>query len=109
MPEKVDLYNTSYGNDEVEIYAEVRRETYGRELGQTSWASLEEFAEIPRLLAIHASSSVLEIGWGAGGCALHFGGTNGFRVLGVGLNAHGFQDAAPSAPTKPLSELAPRN
>ena len=41
MPEKVDLYNTSYGNDEVEIYAEVRRETYGQDLGQTSWASLE--------------------------------------------------------------------
>ncbi len=37
MPEKVDLYNTSYGNSEIEVYSEIRRETYGVDLGQTSW------------------------------------------------------------------------
>ncbi len=42
MPEKVDLYNTSYGNSEIEVYAEIRRQTYGMDLGQTSWVSREE-------------------------------------------------------------------
>jgi SAM-dependent methyltransferase len=104
MPEKVDLYNTSYGNDEVEIYAEVRRETYGQDLGQTSWASLEEFAEIPRLLAINVSSSVLEIGCGAGGCALHFGGTIGCRVTGIDVNAHGIRAAEHAARAQQLAD-----
>src|SRR5580704_11823877 len=59
MPEKVDLYNTSYGNSEVDVYSEVRRETYGIDLGLTSWVSAEELAEIPRLLqsANRATSS----------------------------------------------------
>ena len=69
MAEKADLYNTSYGNAEVELYAEIRRETYGIDLGLTSWVSAEELAEIPRLLGIDASANVLDIGCGAGGCA----------------------------------------
>ena len=51
MPEKVDLYNTSYGNSEVDVYSEVRHETYGLDLGQTSWVSERELAEIPRTAA----------------------------------------------------------
>jgi SAM-dependent methyltransferase len=104
MPEKVDLYNTSYGNDEVEIYAEVRRETYGQDLGQTSWASLEEFEEIPRLLQISAPSNVLEIGCGAGGCALHFGGTIGCRVTGIDVNAQGIRAAEHAARAQQLAD-----
>jgi len=50
MSEKVDLYNASYGNSEIEVYSEIRRETYGLDIGQTSWASREELGEIPRLL-----------------------------------------------------------
>ena len=92
-PEKIDLYNTSYGNAEVDVYSEVRRDTYGRDLGQTSWASLEEFAEIPRLLQITASSKVLEIGCGAGGCALHFAATIDCEVTGIDVNEHGVRAA----------------
>jgi len=104
MPEKVDLYNTSYGNSEVDVYAEVRRETYGIDLGQTSWVSREELAEIPRLLQISAASSVLEIGCGAGGCALHFGATIGCRVTGIDLNAHGIRAAEHSAQAQQLAD-----
>jgi ubiquinone/menaquinone biosynthesis C-methylase UbiE len=104
MPEKVDLYNTSYGNAENEVYSEVRRETYGRDLGQTSWASLEEFTEIQRLLEITASSNVLEIGCGAGGCALHFAGTIDCRVTGIDLNAHGILAAEQMARAQELAD-----
>jgi cyclopropane fatty-acyl-phospholipid synthase-like methyltransferase len=104
MPDKVDLYNTSYGNSEIEVYAEIRRQTYGLDLGQTSWVSREEIEEIPRLLQIGASSNVLEIGCGAGGCALHFAATIGCRVTGIDLNAHGIRAAEQSARAQQLEE-----
>jgi ubiquinone/menaquinone biosynthesis C-methylase UbiE len=106
MPEKVDLYNTSYGNSEIEVYADVRRETYGQDLCQTSWVSTEELTEIPRLLQINASSNVLEIGCGAGGCALHFAETVGCCVTGIDVNAHGIRAAEHSAHAQQFAELA---
>jgi SAM-dependent methyltransferase len=104
MSDKADLYNTSYGNAEVELYAEIRRETYGIDLGLTSWVSAEELAEIPRLLGIDASANVLDIGCGAGGCALHFAATTGCRVTGIDVNEHGIRAGEQSAQAQHLSE-----
>jgi len=104
MTEKADLYNTSYGNAEAEVYAEVRRETYGVDLGQTSWICVEEVSEIPRLLQLSASSNVLEIGCGAGGCALHFAATIDCSVTGIDLNAHGIHAAKHSAKIQQLAD-----
>jgi SAM-dependent methyltransferase len=104
MPEKVDLYNTSYGNSETEVYSDLRRETYGVDLGQTSWMNAAELAEIPRLLKIDASSNVLEIGCGAGGCALHFSATIGCRVTGIDANANGIRAGQHSAQAQRLAD-----
>jgi ubiquinone/menaquinone biosynthesis C-methylase UbiE len=106
MHKRVDLYNTAYGNAEIEVYSEVRRETYGRDLGQTSWTSLEEFAEIPRVLRIGASSDALEIGSGAGGCALHFAATIDCRVTGIDLNSHGIHAAEDMTRARQLADRA---
>ena len=50
MSQKVDLYDTAYGNYGSHTYREVRIETYGEDLGQTSWVTSEESKEIPQLL-----------------------------------------------------------
>jgi ubiquinone/menaquinone biosynthesis C-methylase UbiE len=104
VSEKVDLYDSAYGNNESDAYRQVRIETYGADLGQTSWVSTEELAEIPRLLRIDGSSHALEIGCGAGGCALHFAASIGCRILGVDLNAHGIRAAENSAQTQRLED-----
>jgi ubiquinone/menaquinone biosynthesis C-methylase UbiE len=104
VTERVDLYNSSYGNNESDAYRLVRIETYGADLGQTSWVGAEELAEIPRLLQIDASSNVLEIGCGAGGCALHFAAATGCRVTGIDLNAHGIRAAEHSAEVQQLAD-----
>ncbi len=106
MPEKVDLYDSAYGNNESDAYRQVRIETYGADLGQTSWVGAEELAEIPRLLQIDASSNALEIGCGAGGCALHFAATIGCRVTGIDLNAHGIRAAQHSADAGQIADRA---
>ncbi len=80
MAQKVDLYNSSYSNYESEVYREIRIETYGKDLGQTSWVTTDESNEIPRLLELTSSSHVLEIGCGSGRYAPEIGGTAGCRV-----------------------------
>ena len=69
MAANVDLYNSSYGNYALAAYSEIRFETYGEDYGQTSWVTTAESHEIPKLLQLSSSSSVLEIGCGSGGYA----------------------------------------
>ena len=80
MSQKVDLYDTAYGNYGSHTYREVRIETYGEDLGQTSWVTSEESKEIPQLLDLTPNSSVLELGCGSGGYGLHLAEKVGCRL-----------------------------
>ncbi|HST09877.1 MAG TPA: methyltransferase domain-containing protein [Terriglobales bacterium] len=93
MAAKVDLYDGAYSNYGAEVYRQIRLETYGDDFGQTSWVTTEESSEIPRLLALKANSTVLEVGCGSGGYALHLVQTVGCQVVGVDINAAGVQNA----------------
>jgi SAM-dependent methyltransferase len=102
--EKVDLYNSAYGNYGAEVYRQIRVETYGEDLGQTSWVTTDESAEIIRLLALTRDSQVLEIGSGSGRYALQVACTTGCRVLGVDINEPGVENANQLAVAENLAE-----
>jgi SAM-dependent methyltransferase len=93
MAAKVDLYNSSYGNYALDAYSEIRVETYGEDYGQTSWVTTAESHEIPKLLRLSSSSSVLEIGCGSGGYAVHLAKRIGCQVVGLDINAEGVRNA----------------
>jgi SAM-dependent methyltransferase len=93
MAAKVDLYNSSYGNYELDVYRRVRLETYGQDFGQTSWVTTEESNQIPKWLGLTRDSEVLEIGCGSGRYALYVGELAGCRISGVDINAHGIRNA----------------
>lgn len=99
MP-KVDLYNNTYGNSAAEAYCEVRLETYGQDLGQTSWTTLQEFREIIAALDLRRDSSVLEIGSGAGGYAIHFAEVTGCRITGLDVNPEAVKSATSAAQSR---------
>src|ERR1700744_5568068 len=88
-----DLYNNAYGNYASDPYRHVRLETYGQDFGQTSWVTTEESLEIPQLLGLGPGSSVLEMGCGSGGYALHLAEKVGCRLLGLDINAAGVRKA----------------
>jgi ubiquinone/menaquinone biosynthesis C-methylase UbiE len=93
MPAKVDLYDNAYANYDAEVYRQIRVETYGEDLGQTSWVSAEESQGIPKALHLTPSSNVLEIGCGSGRYALQVAATMGCRVVGLDANAPGIERA----------------
>ena len=90
---KINLYDNEYGNYTRDLYAGIRRETYGQDLGQTSWVTNEESHEIPQLLQIGPASAVLEVGSGSGGYALHLAEKSGCRITAIDINTEGIRNA----------------
>ena len=93
MANQVDLYDSAYGNYELDVYREIRIETYGEDLGQTSWVTKEESDAIPGWLELRPDCAALEIGCGSGRYALRVAEAVGCRVLGLDINAHGIANA----------------
>src|SRR5216683_4119430 len=93
MTAPVNLYDHAYGKYEQDAYREVRLETYGEDLGQTSWVNSEESKQIPLWLNLTASSAVLEIGSGSGRYALRIAESVGCQITGLDINANGIRNA----------------
>src|ERR1700741_2904232 len=106
MPGTVDLYDNAYANYGSEVYQQVRIETYGQDLGQTSWVTGEESRDIPRLLNLKPESSVLEVGCGSGRYALDLATTVGCSIVGLDVNAQGVHNANALAGAMGLKERA---
>lgn len=106
MPALVDLYDNAYGHYDSDVYRQIRIATYGRDLGQTGWATTEESDEIPRTLQLTPSSNVLEIGCGSGRYALQVATSIGCHILGLDLNVPGVHNATQLAAAQNLSTLA---
>jgi SAM-dependent methyltransferase len=89
----VDLYDNVYGDFASRAEAAVRQETYGEDLGQSSWLTAEEWRGFAAQLEIGTASEVLEVGSGSGGPAIYLAQTFGCRVTGVDINDHGVRNA----------------
>jgi len=106
MPPHVDLYDNAYAKLEHELYREIRVETYGQDLGQTSWVTAAESESIPNTLNLTRDSAVLEIGCGSGLYALHLAKRVGCHITGLDLNPHAIATATQLAAVASLDTLA---
>jgi ubiquinone/menaquinone biosynthesis C-methylase UbiE len=106
VSQKVDLYDSAYGNYVSDMYRRVRIETYGEDFGQTSWVTTEESNEIPQLLDLKPNSIALEVGCGSGGYALHLTEKVGCRLVGLDINALGVRNANRLALERGLGSIA---
>jgi ubiquinone/menaquinone biosynthesis C-methylase UbiE len=102
---KAELYDGAYGNYSLEIYRQIRVETYGEDFGQTSWVTNQESDEIPKLLELAPASSVLEIGCGAGRYAILLAERIGCRVHGLDINQRGIRAAKGIAQAAGLEQI----
>ena len=95
----VNLYDTSYSNTNFlgTVHERVRLETYGEDLGQTSWMTADECREFIGWLGIEEGDQVLDVGSGAGNVALFIATTSGASVLGIDINENAVATARESA------------
>ena len=89
----VDLYNNVYSGFGSDVEASVRRQTYGEDIGQSSWMTAKEWLGFADQLGVTAASEVLEVGSGSGGPAIYMALKRGCRVTGVDINENGVRNA----------------
>ncbi|HLO33447.1 MAG TPA: methyltransferase domain-containing protein [Anaerolineales bacterium] len=94
MSNQVDLYNSTYGNFKEQVLADVRRETYGEDIGQNSWITTEEYDRFYDWLDLSAGDHVLEVASGSGGPALYLAKKFKCRITGLDINEEGIKTAA---------------
>jgi SAM-dependent methyltransferase len=100
----VNLYDNVYGDFGSTAEAAVRRETYGEDLGQSSWLTAREWLGFADQLRIVPESEVLEVGSGSGGPAVYLAQQRGCRVTGVDINEHGVRNARGLAAARGLAD-----
>jgi SAM-dependent methyltransferase len=97
MSGQVDLFNSTYRNFREQVLADVRRETYGEDIGQTSWITTDEYDTFYSWLALPPKAHVLEVASGSGGPALYLVRKYGCRITGIDINKEGVATATQAA------------
>ena len=100
----IDLYDNVYADFASSAEAAVRRETYGEDLGQSSWLTASEWLGFADQLGVGAESEVLEVGSGSGGPAVFLAAARHCRVTGVDINEHGVRNAMALAQARGLAD-----
>jgi SAM-dependent methyltransferase len=93
MSKRIDLFDSTYRNFTDETLDVIRKETFGADIGQNSWVTVDEYDRLLPWLAVSARDHVLEVASGSGGPALHLARTLGCRVTGIDSNASGVETA----------------
>jgi SAM-dependent methyltransferase len=97
MPNRVDLYNSTYGNFTEQVLAEIREETYGEDIGQNSWITAEEYDSFYSWLELVVQPHLLDVASGSGGPALYLARKHRCRITGVDINEEGLRTARQTA------------
>jgi cyclopropane fatty-acyl-phospholipid synthase-like methyltransferase len=104
MGERVPLYTSAYAG--FRARDEVRRQTYGEDLGQSSWLTVDELERFAEWLRLDAASRLLDVGCGAGGLALRLAAAPGASVVGVDVLEEGIATATRLAQERGLDDRA---
>jgi SAM-dependent methyltransferase len=99
MPERVDLFDSTYKHFNDQVLDSIRKETFGTDIGQNSWLTVDEYERLLRWLKLSAGSHALEVASGSGGPALYLARTTGCRVTGIDANENGVATASQMAAT----------
>lgn len=92
MSERVDLYS-SYSNFSEQVLAAIREETFGRDIGQNSWLTADEYDLFISWLRLEPGGHVLEVASGSGGPARYLAQQTSCYVTGIDANESGVETA----------------
>ncbi len=96
MVHRVDFYG-AYSRFTDPVMDAVRKETFGTDIGQNSWVTVDEYERLLPELNLSADDHVLEVASGSGGPALYLARATGCRVTGIDANEAGVATASEMA------------
>jgi SAM-dependent methyltransferase len=94
MAKRVDLFDSTYTHFTDKVLDVIRKETFGTDIGQNSWLTVDEYERLLPALDLSADSHVLEVASGSGGPALYLAHATGCRVTGIDANESGVATAS---------------
>ena len=94
MAKRVDLFDSTYSNFTEEVLDAIRKETFGTDIGQNSWLTVDEYERWLPWLNLTSDSHLLEVASGSGGPARHVARATGCRVTGIDANESGVATAS---------------
>jgi 2-polyprenyl-3-methyl-5-hydroxy-6-metoxy-1,4-benzoquinol methylase len=110
MPGKPDSrvrhYDANYGNFQTELYAEIRREAFGEDIGQSSWLTADEQDRFLGPLELSHGKRLLDVACGSGGPALRIATKTGCSVVGIDMHEDAVSTANSLAAHDGLSDRA---
>jgi SAM-dependent methyltransferase len=99
-------YDTNYGHFDTELYAEIRREAFGEDIGQNSWLTADEQDRFLTWLDLSPATTVLDVACGAGGPALCLAAKTGTSVIGIDVHEQAIAMGNALAARRALSHVA---
>jgi SAM-dependent methyltransferase len=99
-------YDANYGNFQTELYAEIRREAFGEDIGQSSWLTADEQDRFLGLLQLSQGKRLLDVACGSGGPALRIARKTGCSLVGIDLHEDAISTATSLATQEGLAERA---
>jgi cyclopropane fatty-acyl-phospholipid synthase-like methyltransferase len=97
-------YNANYGNFQTELYAQIRREAFGEDIGQNSWLTSDEQDRFLEWLDLSPGKTLLDVACGAGGPALRIAASTGCSVVGVDVHEQAVTTASSLAAQRGMAE-----
>jgi SAM-dependent methyltransferase len=104
MSERVDLFDNTYSNFTEQVLAAIREETFGRDIGQNSWLTADEYDRFISWLRLEPGQHVLEVASGSGRPARYVAEQTKCYVTGIDANENGVETATQSLSGSNLSD-----
>jgi SAM-dependent methyltransferase len=96
VAKRIDLFDSTYSHFTKQVLETIRNETFGYDIGQNSWTTVEEYDRFLSWLDLRPEHHVLEVASGSGGPARYLVSSVGCRVMGIDANEAGVATATQS-------------
>jgi SAM-dependent methyltransferase len=99
-------YDANYGRFLTTLYADIRREAFGEDIGQQSWVTAAEQDDFIARLNLSPGRTLLDVACGSGGPALRIAAKTGGAITGIDLHDQAIANARALAHERGLGDVA---
>jgi len=103
---KVDHYGATYEQFATRVYADIRAQAFGEDIGQTGWLTAEEHSLFLSWLSLDHGRRLLDVACGSGGPTLRAARLTGCRAQGIDIHGDAVRTARRQAEQAGLAENA---